>query len=304
MPRISLLLPTRGRPELLGRFFDSLARHTARLGDVEVILYLDDDDETGHEISDARFEVRKIIGPRSNMGAYNTICLGHASGDLIMLMNDDVIVRTSEWDRRIVEIADAFLDGIFLAYPNDLHIGRRMCTFPILTKKACQVLQRPYPEEYKTYFIDWHIFDTFKRLRALGQARIFYLEEVIFEHCHYMAGKAKLDSTYGEKDYYQDDWTFLNLRPLRQQMAERLAAAIVGQPIPPLRDLPTARSRPERTWSVLRRYVSEFLCDPALPVTERVRLFIWLTGRCLRHGKFLPAKKPLPKAAHEFSNLS
>jgi hypothetical protein len=303
MPRISLLLPTRGRQHLLRRLFDSLAMHTARLEDLEVILYLDDDDESGHDIGDDRFSLKKIIGPRSSMGAYNTLCLGRASGDLIMLMNDDVIVRTFAWDRMVTELARTVSDGIFLAYPNDLHIGKRMCTFPICTKKACEVLLKPYPEEYKTYFIDWHVFDIFKRLRAMGHARIFYLEDVIFEHCHYMAGKAELDATYGVKDYYQDDWTFLTLRPWRQRMAERLAASIAGKPIPVLQALSAARPRPDKTWSVMLRYVQEFLGDPVLPIGERVRLFIWLTGRYVRYRKYLPAKKPLPKTVHELNNL-
>ena len=255
MARISLLLPTRGRAHLIRRLFDSLARCTDRLDDLEVILYLDDDDETHQEISDDRFSMIKITGPRLSMGAYNTICLDRASGDLIMLMNDDVVVRTQAWDRRVAKLGRTIPDGIFLAYPNDLHIGKRMCTFPILTKKTCELLLRPYPEEYKTYFIDWHVFDTFKRLRALGHARIFYLEDVVFEHCHYMAGKAECDATYKEKDYYQDDWSFLNLRPLRQQMAERLAAAIAGRPIPDLQVLPVPAIRSDRTSTVLIRYM-------------------------------------------------
>jgi glycosyltransferase involved in cell wall biosynthesis len=301
MPRISLLLPTRGRPHLLRRLFDSLAVRTDNLDDLEVILYLDDDDETGQEISDDRFSLIKIIGPRLSMGAYNTICLGRASGDFIMLMNDDVIVRTSAWDRMVAELGQTNPDGIFLAYPNDLHIGKRMCTFPILTKKACELLLRPYPEEYKTYFIDWHVFETFKRLRAIGHARIFYLEDVVFEHCHYMAGKAELDATYEAKDYYQDDWTFLNLRPLRQQMAERLAASIAGRSIPDLQVLPAPSPRPDKTATVLLRYISECLGDPVLPIEERVRLFIWLTGRYLRHQKYLPTKKPSRKAIQELN---
>jgi glycosyltransferase involved in cell wall biosynthesis len=303
MPRISFLLPTRGRPQLLRRLFDSLAMHTSSLEDLEIILYLDDDDETGQEISDDRFSLIKIIGPRLSMGAYNTICLGRASGDFIMLMNDDVIVRTSAWDRRVVELGRTISDGIFLAYPNDLHIGKRMCTFPILTRKACELLLRPYPEEYKTYFIDWHVFDTFKRLHASGHHRILYLEEVVFEHCHYMAGKAELDATYKAKDYYQDDWTFLNLRPLRQQMAERLAAAIAGRPIPELQVLPAPALRPDKTSTVLLRYISDCLGDPVLPMEERVRLFIWLTGRYLRHQKYLPTKKPSRKAIQELRIL-
>ena len=303
MSKISLLLPTRGRPRLVRRLFDSVARCTDRLEDLEVILYLDDDDETGQEISDDRFNLIKIIGPRLSMGAYNMICLGRASGDLIMLMNDDVIVRTSAWDRRVAELSRTIPDGIFLAYPNDLHIGKRMCTFPILTKKSCELLLRPYPEEYNTYFIDWHVFDTFKRLRAHGHARIVYLEDVVFEHCHYMAGKAEFDATYKSKDYYQDDWTFLNLRPLRQKMAERLAASIAGRPIPDLQIFPAPSPRPDKTATVLLRYISECLGDPVLPMEERVRLFIWLTGRYLRHQKYLPAKRPSRKAVPELDIL-
>ena len=60
MPRISLLLPTRGRPHLIRRLFDSVAMCTNRLEDLEIILYLDDDDETGQEISDDRFSLLKI----------------------------------------------------------------------------------------------------------------------------------------------------------------------------------------------------------------------------------------------------
>jgi glycosyltransferase involved in cell wall biosynthesis len=303
MTRISLLLPTRGRPHLIRRLFDSLATSTDSLNDLEVVLYLDDDDETSHDINDDRFGVVKIIGPRASMGTYNTACLDRASGDIIMLMNDDVIVRTAAWDRTVVELARTVSDGIFLAYPNDLHMGKRMCTFPICTKKTCEVLSRPYPEEYKTYFIDWHVFDTFKRLRAMGHPRIFYLEGVIFEHCHYMAGKAELDTTYGVKNYYEDDWTFLTLRPLRQRMAERLAASIVGKPIPALPVFSAPLPRTNNSWSVLRRYILEVLCDSALSIGERIRLFIWLTGRYLRYRKYLPAKKPLRKGIQEPSNL-
>jgi hypothetical protein len=118
-----------------------------------------------------------------------------------------------------------------------------------------------------------------------------------------MAGKAELDATYEVRDYYQDDWTFLTLRPLRQRMAERLVAAIVGNPAPGLQVLSAPDPRPDRTWNVLLRYISDFLCDPVLPIGERVRLFTWLTARYLRSRRYLPAKKQLRKAVHELNNL-
>lgn len=292
MAKISLLLPTRGRPHWVQRAFESLAAHTSRLQDLEVVLYVDEDDKASHDLGHDGFSVVKIIGPRASMGTYNTACLERASGDIVILMNDDVIVRTPAWDRAVVDLTRGVPDGIFLAYANDFHMGKRMCTFPICTKKACEVMIRPYPEEYRTGFIDWHLFDVFKRLRSRGHDRIFYLEQVIFEHHHYMAGKAEIDATYRAGEYYGDDWTFVSLRNLRQRMAERLEALILGRPLPALPEISHAAGRPKGPFGVLGRYARVFLCDFALPVDERVRLFIWLTGRYLRFAGYLPPKSP------------
>jgi glycosyltransferase involved in cell wall biosynthesis len=293
MAKISLLLPTRGRPHWVRRVFESLAEHTAVLDDLEVVLYVDEDDQPSHGLDHESFRVVKIIGPRASMGEYNTACLEHASGEIVILMNDDVIVRTPGWDRRVAELAAAVPDGVFLAYANDLHMGKRMCTFPICTRKACEIMVRPYPEEYRAGFIDWHLFDVFKRLKAMGHDRIFFLEKIVFEHCHYMAGKAEIDPTYRSKDYYADDWTFVALRDLRQKIAERLKASVIGQPLPELPTLPSPARRPRAAWAVLLQFASVFLLDFALPMAERVRLFVWLTGRYLRSAGYLPPKRPI-----------
>lgn len=295
MSRISLLLPTRGRPHWVQRLFESLAAETSRPEDLEVVLYLDDDDDARYDLGCTAFELVTIVGPRASMGAYNTACLNRASGDIMILMNDDVIVRTRDWDRIVVDLARTVPDGIFLAYANDLHMGKRMATFPICTKKACEIMLRPYPEEYQTHFIDWHLLDVFKRLKFLGYDRIFYLEKVTFEHRHYMAGKAEKDATYRAKDYYTDDWNFVALRELRQRTAERLAAWIVGDSLPSFLTSKILPQPPSQSWRVPIRYASASLLDSALPLAERIRLFVWLTGRYLRSQGFLSPKQPSSK---------
>ncbi len=276
--------------------FDSLAAHTSRPEDLEVVLYLDDDDPMSHGLNHGDFSVVKIIGPRASMGTYNTACLRRASGDIVILMNDDVVVRTPGWDRAVIELAENVPDGIFLAYANDLHMGERMCTFPISSKKACEVMARPYPAEYQSGFIDWHLFDVFKRLKRMGDDRIFYLEQVVFEHRHYMAGKVEMDATYRVNEYYTDDWTFVALHHLRQMTAERLQAFIAGRPLPQLPETHGFDSQPTAPWRALLCYASVFLLDSALPVSERMRLWVWLTGRYLRSQGYLPPKRPLRKA--------
>ncbi len=166
--KISLLLPTRGRPLLVKRLFQSIIEHTAEVGNLEIILYLDEDDKESHGIQDSRLNIVKIIGPRLTMGGYNTKCLERSSGKLIMLMNDDLVICTPQWDQIIIDFAHTISDDHFLAFPNDCEAGRHMCTFPIMSRKTCDVLKMPYPNEYNALYIDVHIFDIFTRLKHFG----------------------------------------------------------------------------------------------------------------------------------------
>ena len=70
--RISLLLPTRGRPELLRRFLESVLARSERPDLVEVVVYADEDDPMSHGFQVEGLEVRTIVGPRVTMGDYNT----------------------------------------------------------------------------------------------------------------------------------------------------------------------------------------------------------------------------------------
>ena len=290
MPEISLLLPTRGRPHLVRRFFQSLLAQTASLENIEVVLYLDHDDTGSHDLRCDGLSLVKIIGPQSSMGAYMMACLNRSSGDLIILMNDDVVVRTPSWDSQIVKFAAGISDGIFLAYGNDLHMGKRMCTFPILSRKTCEIMIQPYPEEYLGGFIDWHLFDLFKRLKHMGQNRIFYLHWLVFEHLHVDTGKAEPDPTYQASGRYTGDWPFVCLRDQRQAAAKRLRASIIGEPLPALQPKSALPSRPSNSVRILLWYASVFLLDFALPIHERLHLFAWMTARYLRHKGYLPPK--------------
>src|SRR5579885_1672624 len=99
--RISLLLPTRGRPELVDRFLQSVVAQSTHLELIEVILCVDDDDPASHTISSSLVALKTIIVPRQTMGAYNTKCLENASGDITIAVNDDLIIRTTGWDEKI-----------------------------------------------------------------------------------------------------------------------------------------------------------------------------------------------------------
>lgn len=272
--KISLLLPTRGRPHLVRRLFQSIVDNTNDLDDVEIIMCLDDDDTECHRIEDPRLNIIQLIGPRSTMGEYNTNCLNHSSGDVVILLNDDLTINTSGWDRIIADFVRTIPDGIFMAYPNDTECRGKMCTFPIMTRKTCEILSNPYPKEYEALYIDQHILDIFIRLKHLGKNRMFYLKNVIFQHKHFIDGGIRPDASYSHKKRFSDSMSFISLRHLRQFSAQRLLAAIEGHPLPKQPSQSFFNKPPSNLFQAFWIYFSVFLQDHGLPLKRRLILFI------------------------------
>jgi len=280
--KISLLLPTRGRPALARRFFESVAQRTARRQLVEIILYVDEDDHESHELSSSEIHVSRIIGPRMTMGAYNTACLERASGDIVMLANDDMVMLTDHWDERVREADSDIPDGIYLAYGNDMFKGRKLCTFPILSRRTCELLGEPFPCAYRGAFIDYHLFDTFKRLQHAGIDRIRYMPDVLFEHRHYRSGKAPVDATYLQRGRFDDDTVFFALADARARAAQTLRAAASGraaeQPAPRVHEAIPC-SRPSNVFQAGIFYTRALLFNADLPIQWRTFLWAWFLAR-------------------------
>jgi len=272
--RISLLVPSRGRAELLRRFLESVLARTERPDLVEVVIYADEDDPPSHGSRVEGLEVRTIVGPRASMGEYNTACLEQSRGDIVVLGNDDIVIQTQGWDRTLREMHAAMQDGIYLAYPNDLFKGRGLSTFPILSRAACRILAKPFPGEYRGAFIDYHLLDIFKRLQQRGHARLIYLEDVVFEHMHYRTGKGDFDEIYGKRGRFQDDDTFLRLRDERQAAAQRLLAAVEG-------NAADGGERAAADGSVPAGMLRATLLDRDLPPSWRLRTFSWFLARSI-----------------------
>ncbi len=275
--KISLLLPTRGRIHLLKRLFQSIIDHTNDLNNIELVICMDDDDPQSHGIDDPRLNIVKLIGARSTMGDYNTKCLNHSSGDIIILMNDDLTIMTPGWDRIISDFALTISDKIFMAYPNDTQTGHKMCTFPIMSRKTCEILSKPYPKEYEALYIDIHIFDIFIRLKNLGENRMFYLENIIFEHNHFINGEVRPDACYSHKKRFTDATTFISLREIRQFSAKRLLSAIEGLSLPDLPQHGISEKPPTNLFNAILKYFSVFFLDHGLPLQRRFILFVGFT---------------------------
>jgi hypothetical protein len=261
------------------------------LARVEIIVYVDDDDIGSHHLGSEEVSVKRIIGARASMGSYNSACYAAARGDIIILVNDDMVIGTLGWDTKIIELDASIPDKIYLAYGNDLLKKGRVCTFPILSRRVCELLIDPYPKEYRGAFIDYHLFDIFKRLQYAGFDRIHYMDDVVFEHLHYRTGKAPFDETYAQRSRFADDSTFLALINSRKKSADRLLRFLRGYDsqafYSPERG--AIEKVPETLFKAVAVFTRELIFDRGLPLRWRTYLWIWFIGRHMAgHGMLWP----------------
>ena len=197
MIKFSFLLPTRGRPALLKRFFESVLDTASAPETLEVVLGIDDDDLETRAVEEPRLNILRCVVPKGRvLGAIYNDCFKLSRGRIVCLMNDDIIVRTKNWDRVVYDLYERFDDEVLLVHTNDLLFGDKLCTFPIRSRSACEAIGVT-PAEYRRYRIDDHIYDTYNILAHLGHKRIFYLPEVVFEHDNFA------HEAHGEKEIFK-----------------------------------------------------------------------------------------------------
>jgi glycosyltransferase involved in cell wall biosynthesis len=106
---ISVLLPTRGRPDSLRESIDSLLDNADDPRQVEVLCAVDSDDEVSATVCLHldHVGVSAWISPErygyARLHEYVNFLAGHALGDWLMLWNDDARMLTEGWDTVVME---------------------------------------------------------------------------------------------------------------------------------------------------------------------------------------------------------
>lgn len=225
---LSIIVPTRQREDKLRSLFDSFLAMTHDLSRIEIILVIDDDDE-----SSAAFECpgihmeRVVVRAGLKMGELNMAGYKRSAGQFVMLLNDDVIVRTKDWDEKVLSVFKSFPDGITLVHVNDKIFQEKLCTFPFVSRAFCEEAGGICPLDYVRYRIDDHIYNVFNLLSVLGKTRIIYLPDVIFEHTNtIITASGQAEYKPNEAIHDVDTKRFDELLPARKELAIRLAALI------------------------------------------------------------------------------
>lgn len=227
--KISILTPTRGRPDLFERFYKSVLDNVTNH---EVIVYgLVDENDTTKDSYTEQFNVRIYTRPEGTVSLGWNYLANRASidsTDIMIMGNDDVVYRTHGWDKILVDKVTQYPDQIYCAWFEDLINGPTHCAFPIVSAKWYNILGYFAPTCFNFGYNDTWVFDIAQRV-----GRTLFISEVVAEHMHVTTGKQAPDDTWNRNRnqergnlYAKDQVIFGVTQEVRQRHADLLKGAI------------------------------------------------------------------------------
>ena len=227
---ISILCPTRGRPEFMDKMFKSaaLTSHTGdtRIPNFETVFYIDEDDQPSIDKWEKDLQYRgcaAVVGPRINLSMAWNRCYEKAEGDILFHAGDDLIFKTRGWDEMVrIQFRESKDKILFVGGQDGLHPPKNnFITHGFLHRNWVEVVGYFVPPYFSSDYNDTWLNELADRI-----GRKIYLKDLHIEHMHPLAGKHFWDRTHLErlerhrKDRPQD--LYAEKAPERERDAEKL----------------------------------------------------------------------------------
>jgi hypothetical protein len=223
---ISVLCPSRGRPEQARQLLDTI-RATAATTGVELILRLDDDDPRLADYADqvTGTDVQIIVAPRTTLSICWNECAAIAHWDVLMLCGDDIRFRSPDWDKLVMDTIWSCPDRLVLVHGRDGIQDSRVATHPFMHRRWMETVGYFVPPLFAS---DWNDMWLTEVADMIG--RRCYLPDLYTEHMHPVVGKGPMDQTHLERlDRHRTqgvDQLYRDTADGRRADADRLSAAI------------------------------------------------------------------------------
>lgn len=216
---ISLVFPTRKRPDNLRNLWASVTSTASQLP--EAVVYIDEDDsiETAKELG-----FKYVQGPRHPLlsVSYNEAAK-LASGNILMFAGDDILFREKDWDLKVEAEFVKVKDKILFVHGGDGVRSDDLGTHGFIHRNWLDTVGYFFPP----YFVGWYV-DNWITDVAKGIGRRVQLPYIIAEHMHYTCGKSAHDEVYQQADArrQQDIATWSTTAELRNQDMQKLRSFI------------------------------------------------------------------------------
>ena len=220
--KVSLLTPTRKRPELMLK----MARSALATGNnFEFVFYVDEDDTlTDSGIAQLPAPIVKVVrGPRIPCGQCWQKAFEASTGDILMMCADDLIFHTTGWDAVVGAEFEAVPDRILFVFGNDGIQFEALGTHGFVHRRWTEAVG------YFTtpYFMSYYTYTWMDRL-AKFCGRRKYLPGLNIEHIHPCVGKRPMDETSSQLGggALIDTELFAKLEGVARTDAAKLIAAL------------------------------------------------------------------------------
>lgn len=199
------IVPSRGRPHLAQRLFDTGFRHKG-------VLIVDEDEERLYSVVRLPFGWKRMVLPRLCLSQkMNAAFDAYPDEPWYGNLNDDHLPITIGWERAVIEAAGTRS----MAWPDD-NYAQRIST-PVKGGELCRALGWYCCPRMKHFWLD----DAEELLaEAVGG---HYLPDIVVSHEHVNAGRMPMDRTYRERPsnlrdkvafeaWKRDEWPALEAR--------------------------------------------------------------------------------------------
>ena len=189
-----IILATHRRPENLNRFIEAYKNTEAS---EPVLLLIDENDDSyDHMPVPDQFTVHRITPGCCASRRANIPYVIYPDEPYYAIMGDDVVPKTKHWDRILKERAGRWK----IAYCADGIQNQRLATHPFIGGDLVRAMGFVEEPSMGDWFADNCRMDIGMELGLLD-----YVEEVQFDHRHFITGKAPEDETYKKQRDHDKD---------------------------------------------------------------------------------------------------
>lgn len=223
-PRISLLCPTRNRPDSVRRLVSSARETASEPRRLEFVFYTDRDapgSVPAFECHQASINV--LVGDRIVLSEMWNRCFDHARADVFMHCGDDIVFRTDGWDELVVGAFEKVQDRIALVHGDD-GFNYGCVTHGFLHRRWVEAVGYFVPPYFASDYNDLWLTEVATALdRKIAV-------DILTEHMHPAAGKGTWDKTHKERlarhKAENVDQLYKDLAPRRAEDVEKLRAVM------------------------------------------------------------------------------
>jgi len=192
MADLVVITPSRDRPRQLNELTHAVWETTGGRADVLGLVDFDDPQRAAYKA----LPVRIWTGERKSLSGWtNHAALALLDGPepprYLASLGDDHRPRTRDWNLKLTAAIEALPGGVGIAYGNDLLQGGHKPTAWVVSAELVHAVGWMMLPTCGHMYVDDAVL-------ALGQAanRIVYRPDVVIEHLHPAAGKARWDDSY------------------------------------------------------------------------------------------------------------